>query len=487
MIQTIIVDDELLAGVGVQSLIDGKEDVKVCGVFSDPKEAIPFLRKHTIDIVITDIEMADMSGLEFIQIIREQCLADGVVILSCHDDFSYAQEAISKGTDSYMLKHCISQSKLLEEIKKVYRKTHKSRLVNAGLNEPDRNQKAGAKKESYVVSVIRIPSDSAMNVDSSMLVNLLEGVVKRYDMGTVFAPYNREIFIIFQFKRSSAPQEVRQATRENLDILRSNIQQYLSCGILFGVSEAFFDLKLTHQQYDQAVASLEMSFYQPEKQEFFYHKNVTAPAFPVFSREGFLETDGMERFEEELADYLQCAFLHRLSAASLKVRLSHSVGRTVEEILRRHRFSDDLVHRWNRETELVDILNRAGNMCQLRELLTERMRQFYTQCRAELNEDALSEILAYIENHLACKLSLVELAELSCMSVPSFGRKFKERTGMTLVQYLNVRRIERAKLLLRDSSCTLEQIAEKTGFSNANYLIRVFKKVTGQTISEYRK
>lgn len=59
--------------------------------------------------------------------------------------------------------------------------------------------------------------------------------------------------------------------------------------------------------------------------------------------------------------------------------------------------------------------------------------------------------------------------------------------GKTLIQYLNECRIEKAKTLLENKNLSLEQVAEEAGFSNANYLIRVFKKITGQTIGEYRK
>ena len=73
------------------------------------------------------------------------------------------------------------------------------------------------------------------------------------------------------------------------------------------------------------------------------------------------------------------------------------------------------------------------------------------------------------------------------MSAPSFCKKFKERTGKTLVQYLNTRRIEKAKGLMKNRKYSLWDISEMTGFSNANYMIRVFKKITGQTVSEYRR
>ena len=487
MIQTIIVDDELLAGVGIKSLIDGKEDIKVSGVFSGAEEAVTFLREHPIDIVITDIEMSGMNGLELIQIIRKQHLADGVIILSCHDDFSYAQEAISKGTDSYLLKHCVSSDNLLEEIKKVYRKTHNKRTVNRVLYKAQNEAQSDHKDKVYAVSVVRILAESGFNIDSSMLVNLLEGVVNRYEMGTVFAPYNREIFIIFRFDAGSTQREVCQAVRSNLDTIRSSLQQYLSSRVLFGVSKLFTDLKQIHSKYDEAVSALEMSFYQPEKQEFFYKDSISAPDFPAFDNENFLAGEGVKRFEETLREYLHCAYLRQMGSAALKARLAQAIGILIDQILRSHRYSDGLINKWSRETELTEVVNRTQNAPALQESIAEKMNELHMQCLAELNADDLSQVFSYIKANLSDKLSLVELAEIACMSVPTFSKRFKERTGMTPVQYLNQQRIERAKALLKDSSLSLEQIAEETGFSGANYLIRVFKKVTGQTISEYRK
>ena len=71
MIRTIVVDDEILSRIGIQSFIDGKEEISVSGVFGEALEAIDFLRENPVDIVITDIEMSEMNGLDFIKVIRE--------------------------------------------------------------------------------------------------------------------------------------------------------------------------------------------------------------------------------------------------------------------------------------------------------------------------------------------------------------------------------------------------------------------------------
>ena len=112
MVQVIIVDDEILARIGIQSLLDNAEDIQVVGSFGLARDALEFMKTSLVDIVITDIEMPEMNGLEFIKKIREENLAEGVIILSCYDKFRYAKEAISLGANGYILKHDINQENI---------------------------------------------------------------------------------------------------------------------------------------------------------------------------------------------------------------------------------------------------------------------------------------------------------------------------------------------------------------------------------------
>ena len=97
MIRVLIVDDEILARVGIQSLLENSQEIQVVGSFNLASEALEFLKTTIVDIIITDIEMPYMDGLEFIRRIREQNLVQGVIILSCYDKFEYAKQAILWG------------------------------------------------------------------------------------------------------------------------------------------------------------------------------------------------------------------------------------------------------------------------------------------------------------------------------------------------------------------------------------------------------
>ena len=115
------------------------------------------------------------------------------------------------------------------------------------------------------------------------------------------------------------------------------------------------------------------------------------------------------------------------------------------------------------------------------------LMDFHRDLEAHLREDSFGEVFRYIDRKIQTRLSLEELAALSNMSVSAFSKRFKERTSMPPIQYINLKKIEKVKEYLKRPEYTLGEIADLTGFSNENYMVRVFKKITGSTITDYRK
>ncbi|MBX9971571.1 AraC family transcriptional regulator [Cytobacillus firmus] len=99
----------------------------------------------------------------------------------------------------------------------------------------------------------------------------------------------------------------------------------------------------------------------------------------------------------------------------------------------------------------------------------------------------ITDILAYINDHLNEPLTLTKLAEKSLVSPSHFSRVFKESTGIGLINYLNTKRVIRAKELLLETIYTVSHIAEMCGFESMSHFHRVFKKYINMTPSTYRK
>ena len=486
MIRVILVDDEILSRVGIQSLIDGKDDISVEGAFSSAEEALEWLSRSPVDIVITDIEMAEMDGLEFIRLIRERELADGIIILSCHDDFGYAQQAISNGTDSYMLKFSVTQESLTAEIHKVYEKTRKK---DAPVRRAARSFESAEdlpQEGIYVIGILRPKVSGEALFDNIMLTNLLEDVVSRAGIGTYFAPYNRENFIIFRFGAGSDAAAIRRTLEEDFELIGRSVKGFVNVSFLWGISEAFEAQQEIQAHYDQAMAALEQAFYRPDQMVYYYKKGSGSDLQIVFSAEHYLEAEGEEIFQAELSRCLQKARFDLVPVAALKDSLVQALNVLLYQVMTAGGMSAEEIHKWTSGSGIVSEAAGAQDVLSLEETVRRVMHELRGRLIEELSADSFRKVLVYIRDHLKEQISLGDLADLCNMSVSSFSKKFKDRTGMTLVQYLNEQRIERAKVLLKNDELSLWQVAEETGFSSVNYLVRVFKKVTGQTIGEYR-
>ena len=98
----------------------------------------------------------------------------------------------------------------------------------------------------------------------------------------------------------------------------------------------------------------------------------------------------------------------------------------------------------------------------------------------------IQKVILKIESDLSSQLSLSELAKINNVSASYLSGLFKKETGKTLTTYVNLKRIEHAKYLLRSTNLQIQTIAQHCGILDLHYFCRIFKKETGRTPSAYR-
>ncbi len=103
------------------------------------------------------------------------------------------------------------------------------------------------------------------------------------------------------------------------------------------------------------------------------------------------------------------------------------------------------------------------------------------------NLENMDKVIQYINTNISKRLSLEELADISCFSRTYFSVLFKELNGVSPWDYINIKRVELAKTMLRETNETVLYISSECGFSNLSNFNRIFKKVTGTTPTEFRK
>lgn len=491
MIRTIIIDDEILARIGIQTFLEGKQDIMVQGTFSSSLDALVYLRGGSqVDIVITDIEMPDMDGLAFIKAVREENLSAGIIIVSCHDNFSYAREALELGADSYILKQEVTEVKLNEVIEKINGEKILPRLAEKSPGgKGKRTQEGQVSCSSYAVGVLKLqsrdsPDDSLLSghVDKTMLIHLLDNIVDKEGMGTFF---NKEMFILFQFPREQSAEQKAEQLQKYGNSLNQNVRLFVNERLLIGCSGFFEELKEMRERYQEGLSMLRQDFYEQGKW-FFAADNSRMGRKASFSPDAdrFTEEEWMEEFRRQLRDFLAHSRDRMEDPDLVKKELFHGMNRFIYALAQKYSLASQLILGFGGKLE--GIMN-APCASRLERELTAEMQELSRSLLKRLADDTMESVLQYLEAHICEPIPLTEAAQQSFMSVPHFCKRFKEYTGETYVKYVNNRRVEKIREYLDCGKYSLNEIASLMNFQNMNYMIRLFKTTTGMTIREYKR
>lgn len=358
--KVMIVDDMEVFRRQIRRLSFWKEETPFALVAeaSDGVEAMKFLQKTPVDLLITDIKMPRMDGLALLKEARSQNLAACVVFLSDYAEFSIAKEAIQYGIFDYLVKPVKEEEmrSLLEKVKNHLEKVEQEALEKRKLEE-----------------------------------KILESVSLYYPTGAT-----AEIIRIILTGNGDLPEEVHSLFMTTCEALGK-------------------DLVRTGLVLDQVLVEV------------------------------------LERIEEEVP-WIQDMY-------PLAAFYSRKPSRTAD--------------RETMENKLQEVFGQ----------ISEKVR--YLVSPGEENP-LISEIQMFILFHIEERLTLDRLAEEFFLTKNHLGEVFKERTGLTLGEYILRIKIQRAKVLLQEDFRTYE-IAEKLGYQNAEYFAKQFKKATGETPTEYRK
>ena len=128
MYRTLVADDDFLVRSYLKTLDSWeKAGYEIVDDAEDGEEAYTFLQKEKIDVLVTDLSMPVMDGIELIRKLREENREIYIIVLSCHDDFEYVKEAMRLGADEYVLKNSLDEDSLYETLEKSARLIEKRR------------------------------------------------------------------------------------------------------------------------------------------------------------------------------------------------------------------------------------------------------------------------------------------------------------------------------------------------------------------------
>lgn len=526
MYKLLIAEDEALARDAIMRMIDfaafGFEVVAVC---EDGQQAAEEYDRLHPDLVITDINMPFVSGLELAARIDAAGLGTRVIIITGYDDFNYARQAIRSKVASYVLKPLTpdefrdvlqearqaldEQAARRQLISESQRTIHRqsplvrdqimNRIVQGTADPGDLAADLAPlgidpARKAFLLALVQVdqPQRAAQQLNVSelllrfMVLNVCEELVQAAPGFLAFAMPDGTTALLGSGDRAATLMaDMRMLGERFHDTIRS----LLKVAVTVGVGRPAASLAQLKESHESALMSLDYRFLLPARPV------VTPDDIPPAGESGDLdaiEDDIVQKVrlqDEEQVQALVRSLVQRMRLACLSRKdIQSEVGRLVKRLLA------TLKAETGAAASLDPALPEGGDsdyLPRLQDWLVRFCRDGIRHLRSGRHSEQrrLSALaVQYIRDHHAdSQLSLMQVCSHLSVSMSSFSAFFKEETGRTFIEYLTDVRMEHAKELLLGSGQMLYAIAEQVGYENPAYFTVAFKKYTGMGPREFRK
>ncbi|MFV0527778.1 MAG: helix-turn-helix domain-containing protein [Lachnospiraceae bacterium] len=517
MYSVMIVDDERPARELLKSSFPWEaHGYKIVVEASNGAQAYDAYKLHRPDLIITDIIMPVLNGIELIHKIKLENPQQQFVLLSCHESFDYARQAMRLGVQDYLIKDSLQESELRMVLSSVMQRTGFSMSspfsARPATYAAERTDALSAivhgkpvpsnaleslftgKKAAAFLAVIEISDykyqipyhDTKLCEQMHLSSGTASYVIPCHDNGERFA-----LLVVFESTHSLL--ESMNMRHSILQEIRSTIELHVKSTITFGISTTFYETPSVFSKYQEAVRALDFSVFLG-KGKFLYYEALKnnhngqeierinqrfsqmkaafqEGDYPYFTKQLDLA------FGKELPGMMQYNYLQHICALLLSflTMACSDHGIAYERVLGQTAISSfkigsmesvEEIHRWFKEKFLLVI-----------EIITGEASY----------SPRIQKIIDYMKQHYTQDISMESISEAFNLHKVYVSRIFKEETGKSPTTYLNELRIHKALELLRNKENSISDVIYQCGFNNPQNFYYIFKQMTGMTPKYYRR
>lgn len=482
MIPVMIVEDEFLVRVGLRSMIDWEEHgFRVVADAASGEKGLNLFLKHRPYLIICDIRMSQMDGLEMMRRIREIDPEVKFIIVSAFSEFEYAQRAIEYGVELYLSKSCFTADDLAPVLARIARQYQKSALAGRPESQrealPELDDPAAVRRwfeglrivdARKVVVACRPDRSSANPIALPLLATLAREVMnKETFFSSVFV---QDIFVVMLLARAE-PEQIEAALKR----LGDTTLEYCCAPVYAGVSAHF-----TLPDYlPQAVSDARKAC-----NGFLFDKSVLVR---VYQREA-TDSELDKRIRLMCGEIQACVYAGDPKGADELVRkavLSAESYRSLERIMfliimNLEKFDRSILVSAAFDAAMCDDLQEIART------LSQWAQALCARKDVQPERNCVDEIIEYVSNHLQEDISLGRLAERHHFSPNYLGQLFYQKTGVYLNAYVTNLRINKASELLLKTDLSIGKIGHLVGIDDPHYFSKLFKNRMGVSPNKYR-
>jgi two-component system response regulator YesN len=538
MIRIVLVDDDVLALTMLKRLID-LNGARIVGEFTQPEQALHYVLREPVDILITDMRMPKIDGIRLIRQVKEAKPETQVICISSYEDFYYVKESFKEGSIDYILKHALNEESMTRALTEAIAKLHRIRKPAEPALADERVVEEGrrALKSNIVTQLLReeVTAEAAaarlgelgieLNVGHSILVlceidgyaelserfnekdkriflqavtDLFERILQKVPEKEIIRMDESRYTLILSFPHVRSRMFIYNAAHEYSRRLNENLARMLNVKLSIAIGECCMKAEDLVRSYRQCEALLSQKLfagkgrvYDAVQRQAASREERTEPESEPVPEAAAIQTmlsQGDDAYADELRRLFRRWKSGQFPIAHIYRQLFHLLHAGIHVIRHyqlpleseAHQF-DQLYEKLKKQETLDDMERIVLQFC---EDIARAVKARKAMLDRRYNKYTVKAIES-IERHYRRPISLQDIAADLRVHPTYLSKVFKNDTQLTFTEYLNRYRIEKAIELIRTQQYTIKEIYGRVGFNQYTYFFKVFRQVTGVTPSEY--
>ena len=527
MLKVLLVEDERLVLELLKACIDW-EDIgfRIIGESSSALAALELVDALVPDVIITDVCMPVMDGLEFSKTVGEKHPQIKIIVLTGHEEFEFAKKGIKVGISDFLLKP-INDEEIAKALTSIKEKITKERtlsrdyeklkkqleqnlpflreklfneLIQGGFDPAFINERLTyfdikLKKAEFRTAVIEVEDniEMALGDEEHKLINkmrCLEYVSKFFDKDNyvyVFFDNGQRIVIICNDEEIDLP--------ECCETIKNMLLNRLKCFISIGIGNIHYGTDRIYLSYKEACDAVSYKFVAGKNQVVSFSDIWSAADENIridndsMGRFGFYIKSGLLGKAEETIDL----FFGEAESTVKSLEQARVIACNLVSVIMNVIMESDINQKdiFKNNSQPFEKIFKLDTLPDIKEFLKKTAASAVRLVSCQQGKKArkiLQEVKEYIHaNYTDSNLTLSGVAKRFYLNLSYLSRIFKEETGQTFVDYLARLRMEKALKLLSETDLMVYEIAERVGINDPHYFCICFKKFTGVSANDYRK
>jgi len=510
MYKLLIVDDEPHIRSGLQHIIEWEiYGIELINIAEDGLKAFSIIQKDHPDIVLVDITMPNMNGLDLIEQCNQLPHPPKFIILTGYNDFKYVQKAIKLGATDYLLKpvdqdelantisSCIKslddfyeRNTLFNESLPALRNDLLLRLINNQIDIQEFQKKSSIidislKNKPMRVGIFLLQEDKEQSIHSILdIIKTSEQILSQATPCYVITDNGQNILVIFKNTEDYSESYLT----EHMTTCANMLSQKLGLSFFSTLGQEVFSIYDLHVSYEDSISKMEKKIILGENAIEIFQANSENIQMNYVDFLACLDSNDANKIKNYLYSFYQQLITREKEKSILKYHLIDLTSYILHQKYMNAYFGAEAEHQ---KKIAFSIISQMDSISKLIEHLTSF---FLTIQKDSLSVPELTQhsklvqnVLKYVhENYADSNLSLKTIAASMQVNPAYLGREFTLATGNYFNDYINNLRIKKAIQLLTTTNIKATKIAESVGFTNSSYFFTIFKKITGQSPNDYR-